>query len=150
MNTGIQAWAEDYMKRGLHYVLVVVAGVAFAAGCSEGPIKTVPVYGTVTFADREAPAVCDLIFQPTKSDGPKRPSYTDRQPDGRYKVKAFPNSRGLVPGTYRVKLIFRDLKAGADPKSESSWTLTNYDGGEVNVEPTSGGVEYNIEVRKKS
>jgi hypothetical protein len=146
----MRTWISKYMTRGLQFGFVVVAGLAFVAGCSEGPIKTVPVYGTVSFADREAPPVCDLIFQPTKSEGPKRPSYADRQADGRYKVKAFANSRGLIPGTYHVQLIFRDLKSGADPKKESSWTLTNYDGGEVNVEPTSGGVEYNIEVRKKS
>ena len=129
---------------------VVVTGLAVAAGCGEGPIKTVPVYGTVSFADRDAPPTCDILFQPLKVDGPKRPSYADRQADGHYQVKAFKNSRGLIPGTYHVMLVFHDLKPGKDPTKESSWNLTNYDGGDVNVEASSGGVEYNIEVRKKT
>jgi hypothetical protein len=128
---------------------VAVTTLVVVSGCGEGPIKTVPVYGTVTFADREAPQSCDLVFQPLKVDGPKRPSFTGRQADGRYQAKAFQNSRGLIPGTYHVQLVFHDLKPGADPKKESSWNLTNYDGGEINVEASSGGVEYNIEVRKK-
>jgi hypothetical protein len=119
------------------------------AGCSESGPKTVPVYGMVTFVDREPPPTCDLIFQPQKSDGPLRPSFADRQADGSYKVKAFKNSKGLIPGTYRVQLVFHDLKPGADPKQESSWKLTNYDGGQIEVTADSGGVEHNIEVRVK-
>ncbi|HEX4415842.1 MAG TPA: hypothetical protein VH107_19585 [Lacipirellulaceae bacterium] len=129
---------------------VLLVSLVVAAGCGEGPIKTVPVYGLVTFADREAPPTCDLVFQPLKVDGPKRPSFANRQADGHYQVKAFQNSRGLIPGTYHVQLVFHDLKPGADPKKDSGWNITNYDGGEINVDPSSGGVEYNIEVRKKS
>ena len=137
------------MRFGSHIFGVAVAGLTLIAGCSEGPIKTVPVSGTVTFVDREAPPTCDLIFQPLKIDGPRRPSFADRQADGSYRVKAFKNSRGLIPGTYHVQLVFHDLKPGADPKQESGWKLTNYDGGELNVDAASGGVEYNIEVRRK-
>jgi len=128
--------------------LLAVSAAVFA-GCSEGPIKTVPVYGTVTFVDREPPPTCDLIFQPLKTDGPKRPSFADRAADGSYRVQAFKNSKGLIPGTYKVQLVFHDLKPGADPKQESSWKITNYDGGELNVEAKSGGVEHNIEVKTK-
>ena len=139
------------MRFGLYsYFCVIGVSLALVAGCGESGLKTVPVYGMVTFADREAPPTCDLIFQPLKVDGPKRPSFADRQPDGHYQVKAFKDSYGLIPGTYRVQLVFHDLKPGADPKTESGWKLTNYDGGEVNVDPNSRGVEYNIEVRKKS
>jgi hypothetical protein len=132
------------------YLSVIAATLFLITGCSEGPIKTVPVYGSVTFADREPPPTCDLIFQPVKVDGPLRPSFADRQVDGSYRVKAFKNSKGLIPGTYHVQLIFHDLKPGADPKLEASWKLTNYDGGELKVDADSGGVEYNIDVRKKS
>jgi len=128
---------------------ILPVGTLLLTGCSEGPLKTVPVYGLVTFVDREAPPTCDLIFQPVKTDGPRRPSFTNRQPDGHYQVKAFKDSYGLIPGTYRVQLVFHDLKAGANPKMESSWKMTNYDGGEVDVDPSSRGVEYNIEVRSK-
>jgi hypothetical protein len=138
------------MKFGSHSrFALAAAALVLVAGCSEGPIKTVPVHGTVTFLDREPPPTCDLIFQPLKVDGPLRPSFADRESDGHYRVKAFKNSKGLIPGTYRVQLVFHDLKPGADPKLENSWKLTNYDGGELNVEATSGGVEYNIEVRQK-
>jgi hypothetical protein len=128
-------------------VAVAVAALLFLEGCSEGPLKTVPVYGNVTFSDRSDPATCDLIFQPLKVDGPLRPSFADREPDGSYRVTAFKHSKGLIPGTYHVQLVFHDLKRGADPKQESSWKLTNYDGGEIKVDADSGGVEYNIDVR---
>jgi hypothetical protein len=135
--------------RSINWVGIAATAVVAVIGCSEGPIKTVPVYGTVTFVDREPPPTCDLIFQPQKSDGPLRPSFAERQPDGSYQVTAFKRSKGLIPGTYRVQLVFHDLKPGADPKLETSWKLTNYDGGVINVEPSSGGVEHNIEVRVK-
>jgi hypothetical protein len=138
------------MRFRSHSFGVAVAALVLLAGCSEGPIKTVPVYGTVTFVDREAPPTCDLIFQPLKIDGPLRPSFADRQADGSYRVTAFKKSRGLIPGTYHVQLVFHDLKPGADPKLEASWKLTNYDGGEVKVDADSRGVEYNVEVRRKS
>jgi hypothetical protein len=109
----------------------------------------VPVFGTVTFVDRQPPPTCDLIFRPQKSDGPLRPSFANREADGSYKVTAFKNSRGLIPGTYHLQLVFHDLKPGADPKQEASWKITNYDGGEVKVEADSGGVEHNVEVRMK-
>jgi hypothetical protein len=128
----------------------MVASLLFIGGCGESGPKTVPVYGIVSFLDREAPPTCDLVFQPLRVEGPKRPSFADREADGHYRVKAFKNSKGLIPGTYHVQLVFHDLKPGADPKKESSWNLTNYDGGEINVDSNSGGVEYNIEVRKKS
>jgi hypothetical protein len=137
------------MKLISRSVGLIFVCVALVAGCSEGPIKTVPVYGTVTFVDRDPPPTCDVIFQPLKVDGPLRPSFADRQADGTYRVTAFKKSKGLIPGTYRVKLVFHDLKPGADPKQETSWKLTNYDGGEVNVDAASGGVEHNVEVRAK-
>jgi hypothetical protein len=135
--------------RTINALAIAATALIIVAGCGERGIKTVPVYGTVIFLDREPPPTCDLIFQPQKVDGPKRPSFADREADGSYRVKAFKNSRGLIPGTYRVQLVFHDLKPGMDPKLETSWKLTNYDGGEVVVESGSSGVEYNIEVKTK-
>ena len=136
------------MSRPRRKLVIVAAALLLFVGCSEG-LKTVPVYGVITFVDRQPPATCDLIFKPTKVDGLKRPSFADREPDGSYRVKAFKDSRGLIPGTYQVQLVFHDLKPGADPKQESSWKLTNYDGGECKVDAESRGVEFNIEVRTK-
>lgn len=136
--------------RSLSLLTITAGALAFITGCSEGPIKTVPVYGTVTFVDRQPPELCDVIFQPQKVvDGPLRPSFTERQSDGSYRVQAFKNSKGLIPGTYRIQLVAKDLKPGADPKNDANWKHTKYDGGEVVVESTSGGVEHNIEVRTK-
>jgi len=129
------------------YTILVAALFCVLAGCGEGPIKTVPVTGSVSFSDRQPPTRCELVFQPIKVEGPLRPSFTEAQPDGSYQVKAFKSSRGLIPGTYRVQVVCKDLKPGANIALESSWTTTNYDGGEVNVEAKSGGIEHNIEVK---
>lgn len=123
--------------------------LTFIAGCSEGPIKTVPVYGTIKFVDRPQPEICDIIFQPQKVEGVMRPSMTTMQPDGSYRVTAFKSSKGLVPGTYHIQLTAKDLKPGSDPKVDANWKHSKHDGGEVNVEATSGGVEHVIEVRTK-
>jgi len=129
------------------YNILVAALLCVFAGCGEGPIKTVPVSGSVTFADRQPPTQCEIIFQPIKVDGPLRPSFTQVQPDGTYQVKAFKSSRGLIPGTYRIQVLCKDLKPGANVALDSSWVITNHDGGEVNVDAKSGGVEHNIEVK---
>jgi hypothetical protein len=136
-------------SRPISIPIIAASALVFIVGCGERGLKTVPVYGTVNFIDRPAPPQCDLIFQPLKVDGPKRPSFADLQPDGTYRVKAFKDSKGLIPGTYHVQLVFHDLKPGANPKLETSWNLTNYDGGDIDVDANSKGVEHNIEVRVK-
>jgi hypothetical protein len=123
-------------------------GCIALSGCSEG-IKTVPVYGNVTFAGREAPKVCNIFFQPVDVEGVTRPSTTKREPDGKYSVKAFERSKGLVPGTYRVQLFYYDLKPGANPGLDSSYRESTFDAGEVVVDASSRGVEHNIEVTAK-
>ena len=133
-----------------HFIWALMVGIlCCAAGCSEGPIKTVPVSGKVSFADRQLPTTTDIIFQPVKVDGPLRPSISNLQPDGSYRMKAYIKSKGLVPGTYRVLLTFHDPKPGGDIKQESGWTATEYDAGEVEVPAVSSGIEHNIEVRTK-
>jgi hypothetical protein len=127
---------------------LAILGSAILSGCSEG-IKTVPVYGNVTFAGREPPKVCYLDFQPVKVEGVSRPSTTKCEPDGSYAVKAFEHSRGLIPGTYRVRLTYCDLKPGANPALEANWRESKFDAGEVVVDASSRGVEHNIEVSPK-
>jgi hypothetical protein len=135
--------------RPLACAYLTLLSVAFVTGCSQESIKTVPVYGTLKFVDRQQPELCDIIFQPQKVDGPVRPSFTEMQPDGSYRVTAFKNSKGLIPGTYRIQLVAKDLKPGSDPKVDANWKHSKYDGGEVNVDATSGGVEHVIEVKTK-
>jgi hypothetical protein len=128
---------------------VALLSAVSLSGCSEG-IKTVPVYGHVTFAGRDAPKVCNIFFQPVKVEGVSRPSTTKCEPDGSYAVKAFERSRGLIPGTYRVRLAYYDLKPGANPALETSWRESTFDAGEVEVDANSKGVEHNIEVTGKA
>src|SRR6188474_3308804 len=98
-------------------ISLLVAGILIVAGgCSEGPIKTVPVYGKVTFADRQPPSTTEIVFQPIKVDGPLRPTISSLQADGSYRMKAYTKSKGLVPGKYHVLITYHDPKPGADLK----------------------------------
>jgi len=134
------------MKLRTFCCVAVVTILPWLEGCSEGPVKTVRVYGKVTFADRTPPTSTEIVFQPVKVEGPKRPSITELEPDGTYQVKAFQNSKGLIPGTYHILLNFHEPKPGGNLKAESGWKHTNYDAGEVDVAADSSGVEHNIEV----
>lgn len=133
----------------LTFVGVALLGAVTLSGCSEG-IKTVPVYGNVTFAGRNSPKVCDIFFQPLEVEGLSRPSTTKCEPDGSYTVKAFKDSRGLIPGKYRIRVAYYDLKKGADPALEASWRKSSFDAGEVVVDASSSGLEHNIEVSAKT
>lgn len=138
------------MKLGwFTYACLFVAIASMISGCSKEAVSTVPVYGTVKFVDRQQPDLCDIIFQPQKVEGLVRPGFTEMQPDGSYRVTAFKNSKGLVPGTYRIQIVAKDLKPGSDPKVDANWKLGRFEAGEVKVDATSGGVEHVIEVKTK-
>src|ERR1700755_752051 len=69
--------SKNAMKvESIHCLCAAAGFLAFTAGCGEGPIKTVPVYGRITFTDRDAPPTCDLVFQPLMVDGPQPPRST--------------------------------------------------------------------------
>jgi hypothetical protein len=122
--------------------------IVLLVGCSDHGLKTIPVYGTVTFADRERPKGCRIFFKPVKVEGISRPAAAEAT-SGSYTANAFSTSKGLIPGTYRIEVSYYDLKAGKNPNLESSYAETNYDAGEVIVDSNSSGVEHNIEVPKK-
>src|SRR3954454_89555 len=128
--------------------LAAIGMIAFA-GCSDHGPFTVPVHGTVSFVGREPPKVCNLYFQPIKVEGLTRPATSQRGPDGIYAVKAFKDSKGLVPGKYGVRLFYYDLKPGGNPAIDSSWRETMYEAGELVIDANSSGVEHNIEVPAK-
>src|SRR6476660_3574030 len=83
---------------------IAAAGLTVLAGCAEKGPKTVPVYGTVSFIGREVPTWCHIYFTPMKTDTMVRPTFAERQPNGSYNAKSFSTSRGLLPGTYRVRV----------------------------------------------
>src|SRR5215210_64505 len=119
------------------------------SGCRDNGPVTVPVYGTVTFVGREVPKVCNIFFKPLESSGPFRPSTASLEADGSYRVKAFQNSKGLVPGKFQVEVWYYDLKPGQDPNLESSWNQRKFNAGQLVVDASSSGIEHNIEVTGK-
>lgn len=131
------------LRHALWIGSIVLLGIA---GCFDrGPV-TVPVHGTVTFVGREPPKVCNIFFKPLESTGPMRPSTASREPDGSYSVKAFRNSKGLVPGRFQIEVLYYDLKPGKNPALDTSWNEKKFDAGQLLVEASSGGIEHNIEV----
>jgi hypothetical protein len=135
------------MRYALWVGAITLIGIA---GCSDrGPV-TVPVYGTVTFVGRDPPKVSNIFFKPLESTGPFRPSTASREADGSYSVKAFQNSKGLVPGKYQVEVLYYDLKPGQNPNLDSSWNERKFDAGQLVVDASSSGIEHNIEVTGKA
>lgn len=129
---------------------VVGATLLLLGGCSGNGLKTIPVYGKVTVTGRAFPKVCRIYFLPITTDGPKRPAVAETKEDGSYNVKAFKGSEGLLPGNYKVNVVYLDLKSGADPALDGSWIEHKFDGGELAVDANSRGTEHNIEVKAKS
>jgi len=137
----------NFRRRWCALAIGVIALIG-ASGCSRGPV-TVPVHGAVTFVGREPPKVYNVFFTPLEVTGPFRPSTASCESDGSYRVKAFQNSKGLVPGTYQVAVLYYDLKPGHDPGLDSSWNETRFDAGQLVVDPSSSGVEHNVKVPPK-
>jgi hypothetical protein len=129
---------------------IAAAGLTVLAGCAEKGPKTVPVYGTVSFIGREVPTWCHIYFTPMKTDTMVRPTFAERQPNGSYNAKSFSTSRGLLPGTYRVRVNWYELKPGKDPNRESNWNEVSFDAGELVVDANSNGIEKNVEIQNKS
>lgn len=141
----------SHMKlRSFYLFLLFGFGLLAAAGCGEKGPKTVPVYGTISFAGREPPKTCQVYFTPIKTEGLIRPTIAERQSNGSYQAKSFSTSRGILPGTYRVLVTYYQLKPGKDPNREANWDELKHEAGELVVAPDSGGIEHNIEVPKKS
>jgi hypothetical protein len=130
-------------------IATALAALFVLAGCSESGPKTVPVYGIVTFVDRDAPKTCRLFFKPIKTEGLTRPAVAERSSSGSYAAKAFSTSKGLLPGTYKIEVAYYDLVPGKNPDLETSWAETNFSAGELVVDANSKGIEHNIEVPKK-
>jgi hypothetical protein len=130
-------------------MFLFVGGVALLTGCSRGGPETIPVYGKVSFPGREFPKFCRLYFHPIEAEL-SRPSMATPETDGSYEVNAFPNSEGLLPGKYGVKVSYFDLKPGADPNSETGYAESAYDAGELVVDLEAGQIEHNIEVPAKA
>ena len=138
------------MKRFASKLAIIAVGFAAIAGCIDRGPETIPVYGKVSFAGREAPKFCRLFFQSVKSETVNRPSSATVQPDGAYEVKSFRRSKGLLPGTYKIQVSYYDLKPGADPNVETNYVESVHEAGELVVDADADEVEHNIEVPPKT
>ena len=119
----------------------------FLVGCTPSPV--IPVSGKITFADRDVPEVCRLSFLPTEStEGVSiRPSGGEMSADGTYELAPFQGVKGLLPGTYKIRINYFDLKRNGDPDREGDWKETSFDAGELVIEAGSGPVTHDIEVK---
>lgn len=125
---------------------VLMLALGSLAGCGGGGPKTIPVSGVVTFQGRDQPEVCRLFFRPETSQGPSRPSVTEVEDDGTYEARAFKDSDGLIPGTYRISVSYFDPKPGGNPSSHANYIERTFDAGEVVVAPEADEVEHNVDV----
>src|SRR5262245_8547293 len=113
---------------------IAFVGALAAIGCGGNGIKTIPVFGKVTVTGRPYPSAVQIFFLPVNVDGPKRPCFAEAEKDGNYAARAFKDSDGLIPGTYKINVIYSDLKPGANPALDSNWTQHTFDGGELVVD----------------
>jgi hypothetical protein len=122
---------------------LLLLAVSTVCGCSGEKVKTVPVSGHITLAGQGLPQECYVYFMPTTSEGgtPMRPSMATMESDGSYRVKAFKDSRGLMPGKYSVVVSYFVPNPGGKNLVER-----RYQAGEFVVEANSGSVEHNIEI----
>jgi hypothetical protein len=122
----------------LCFLLVGVIGA-----CTRGGPETVTVRGTVEFDGRPQPSVCSVFFAPLEvaGDAPRRPALAKLSPEGTFSVTSFKPGDGLVPGTYRVKIEYYDLKPGGNPDSESGWARQEFQPGELTVESGQAAIE---------
>jgi hypothetical protein len=67
--------------------------------------------------------------------------------DGTYELVPFQGVKGLLPGTYKIRLNYFDLKRNGDPDREADWKETAFEAGELVIEAGSGPVTHDIEVR---
>lgn len=133
------------MNSKLYRVFVLAAVVL--VGCSRSPV--VPVSGTISFPDRDLPEVCRLTFVPTETaEGVSiRPSGATMDEQGVYHLSPHKGVEGLLPGRYKIRLSYFDLKRNGNPDIEGDWKEQTFEAGELNVEAGSRAVEHNIEVR---
>jgi hypothetical protein len=98
---------------------------------------------------RDVPKHCRVFFRPVESSTFLRPSSATVRPDGAYEAKAYRDSKGLLPGTYKVRVLYYNLKPGANPDLETNYTEAAYDAGELVVGADADEVEHNIEVPRE-
>ena len=126
--------------------------LSLLAGCSDNGLQTVPVHGRINTASGQAPSECYVYFLPSAlAEGtPSRPSVARVADDGSYSVKAFKDSDGLLPGTYKSRVTYSEPRPGVNPNAENAGIMRQVDVGEVVVDANADDIEHNIELPAKS
>ena len=129
--------------------LAVVVTILFCTlvGCSRSPV--IPVSGKVVFADRELPEVCRLTFVPTGDAAGARSGGATMESDGTYRLSPFKGVEGLLPGTYKVRVSYFDLKKNGNPDRESDWRESTFEAEELVIEEGSKPISHDIDVTGK-
>jgi hypothetical protein len=130
---------------------LVALGLVSCAACNRGGLEVVPVEGSVVFEGRKQPAVCRLLFLPNEGGGAAlhRPSMATMQSDGTFEVTPFQGTQGLVPGTYKVRVTYYDLKPGSDSNQETNWIRKEYAAPNLQIDSGSSSITHNITVPLK-
>ena len=96
-------------SKGKSFIALALFSCFFTviSGCWSSGVETVPVQGRITFNDGPCPAAGGVYFTPiSKSDDfPARPASGLFKTDGNFVVSSFKPGDGLVPGTYRVRIV---------------------------------------------
>ena len=77
------------------------------SGCWNSGVETVGVRGRVKFNGGPCPTPGGVFFTPisTPGDLPARPASGQFKEDGEFVISSFKEGDGLVPGTYRVRIV---------------------------------------------
>lgn len=141
---------------GLWLVVPVLAWLAGCGGASSAP-GTVPVEGKITYQG-EPVSKGTITFEPVEvAEGfPSRPASGNIQSDGTYAMSTFEHRDGVVPGTYKVRIVsMESTPTFEDPDLPEVWNIpekygkTETSGLTVNVPvDASGTIEQDFELEE--
>ena len=89
-----------------------------------------------------------MTFVPIEgtTTGPTRPSVAEMDESGVYQLTPFRGTAGLVPGQYKIRVSYYDLKPGADPNVEGNWVEHQYEAEQLTVESGARSVDHTVTV----
>jgi len=93
--------------RGVVAVALLSSVLAPVSGCWRSGVETVGVRGRITFNGGPCPTAGAVFFTPisTSGDLPARPASGQFDTDGEFTISSFKQGDGLVPGTYRARIV---------------------------------------------
>lgn len=112
---------------------------AALAGCSDGGLPMVEVYGTVTYEGGPWPKPGNVTFTPLESNGalPQRSGSGAFDVDGKFVAGSFRPGDGLVPGKYGVSVSCMKGIDLTTPLDELNYVPADF---KPNASPIQNGV----------